>query len=60
MQLDCTVQKINNLMIESIKIGVNVANYLFLTFLHGKSKEKNGNSIMKRFNFFLFEKLPNN
>ena len=38
MQLTCT--KVNNLMIESIKIGVYVANYLFLTFLHGKSKEK--------------------
>ena len=37
MHLNCT--KLNDLMIELIKIGVWIAYYLFLTLLHLKSKK---------------------
>ena len=38
IHLNCT--KLNDLMLESIKIRVYVAKKLFLTFLHSKSKKK--------------------
>ena len=44
-----------NLMIESMKIGVNVANQLFLTFLDSKSKKKVNDEKLDT-----YEKLPNN
>ena len=38
MYLNCT--KLNNIIIKLMKTGVYVANKLFLTFLHIKSKKK--------------------
>ena len=53
MHLHCT--KLNDLMIESMKKGVYVANKLCLTFLHSKSKKKVNDEKLDT-----YEKIPNN